>query len=254
MTHHLIFLFVSHRRSIAGDNRPCSIRCFSQELMSLLPFGSYPNPLGLTDEDRAGFHPVVELGDDYYVQDFTRPTRRQLATEEEREQNLPQIFSSFSVGRFDEDRQGMYTSQLFSAARTIHLGIDLEGPTGTPVYAFDDGIVDSVGYNEPLGDYGHVVIVKHRLKGQHDVFALYGHLDASVLRLQVGDRVTQGQQLAVMGDLKDNGGWFMPHVHFQVAYERPSVPHDMPGTAEPARRDEALATYMDPRYILGPLY
>ena len=111
---------------------------------------------------------------------------------------LPPSHRKFDVGRYDEDRQNMYTSSLFSEEdetgdqttqrRTVHVGLDLGCPVGTPVYAFADGVVHSAGYNPELGDYGHVVVVEHAIsrrprrgkkeRGREEetnkVYALYG--------------------------------------------------------------------------------
>jgi len=196
----------------------------------------------------------------------------------------------YAVGRYDEDRVGLYESELFDVVaaaaqgsvgeqqeqqrrqrRTVHVGIDLDGPLGTPVYAFWDGTVHSAGYNAPLGDYGAVVVVRHvlppvsqkeqqRRKQQQQhyetervVYALYGHLD-DVSSWKAGDVVRKGRVLGRMGDVHQNGGWYIPHVHFQVSTQPPRVPHDMPGTVTLADRPRALALYFDPRYVLGPLY
>eukprot|EP00536_Pseudo-nitzschia_multiseries_P000201 jgi/Psemu1/293948/fgenesh1_pm.3_\ len=195
---------------------------------------------------------------------------------------------SWGIGKYDENRDGgMYESDLFDdlentidgfgGRRTVHLGIDLGGPVGTPVYAFADGTVHSVGYNPELGDYGHVVVVEHAWgdRDHHNhkqkrCWALYGHLDASALvvssssssslspdgtePLRPGDPVVRGQRLGRLGDIDENGGWISAHLHFQLSTKPPDQPHDMPGAASRADRNAALAQYPDPRYVVGPLY
>ncbi|EJK44016.1 hypothetical protein THAOC_37483, partial [Thalassiosira oceanica] len=122
----------------------------------------------------------------------------------------------YDVGRYDEDRRGMYTSELFAASkeegdeeeggdeevagrRTVHVGIDIGAPVGTEVHAFEDGLIHSAGYNPAVGDYGYVVVVKHFLRGGPEypstVYALYGHLGgASFMADNVpGRKVTKGQ-------------------------------------------------------------
>lgn len=245
----------------------------------LSPFGSYPNPLDLTEEDCASFHAAVQFPlknrgnseqklPDYEILDLTQPSlTRQLATEEERiaqtSQDRPSTFP-FAIGRYDEDRVGMYTSDLFhnlensidgyQGSRTIHLGIDLEGAVGTPVYAFTKGSLHSVGYNPALGDYGHVMVICHELSENRKVYALYGHLSAdSIQGRTAGQRVESGQQIGRIGDFYENGGWLFPHVHFQLAIKAPET-HDMPGAVSSEDRAKALVEYPDPRYVLGPLY
>jgi murein DD-endopeptidase MepM/ murein hydrolase activator NlpD len=85
------------------------------------------------------------------------------------------------------------------------------------------------------------------------VYALYGHLDdAAIVDKKTGDKIVKGQVLGRMGDIHQNGGWFIPHVHFQLSLHAPET-HDMPGAVSMADRTRALIEYPDPRYILGPL-
>ncbi len=235
----------------------------------LSPFGSYPNQkLDLTEEDRKLFHSVVRFPASYEILDLTKPVAtRQLATEEERRtRTSPDRPSAppFAVGRYDEDRVGLYSSELFDdlensidgyqGRRTIHIGIDLEGPVGTPVYAFTNGTIHAVGYNPALGDYGHVMVICHDLPKNRQVYALYGHLSAdSIEGRAVGQHVVTGERIASIGDFFENGGWFFPHVHFQLAIKPPET-HDMPGAVALKDRPMALVDYPDPRYVLGPLY
>lgn len=172
------------------------------------------------------------------------------------------------IGRYDEDRVGLYTSELFNnnrdddcTKRTIHIGLDLSAPVNTPVYALTDGVIHSAGYNPALGDYGNVIVVEHFIRNNTvSFFALYGHLANASLsvggRKRAGDAVRRGQVLGWMGDVHEGGGWLVSHVHFQVAQHAPddSTPHDMPGAVCRRDRAAALVEYFDPRYVLGELY
>jgi len=165
----------------------------------------------------------------------------------------------FDVGRFDEDRRGMYTSSLFDAKddekrRTIHVGIDLGGPVGVKIYSFVDGVIHSLGYNEAIGDYGHVIVVEHQISASSRCWALYGHLDANSIKgKRAGQKIRKGEVIGRIGDTSENGGWTGTHLHFQVAMSPPPT-HDMPGVVSLKDREDALLEYMDPRYILGELY
>jgi len=171
----------------------------------------------------------------------------------------------------------------YQGARTVHMGVDLGGPVGTKVYAFEEGTIHSAGYNPDLGDYGHVMVVEHSLPSisldvedkdaskqetvdsdasgvtettthERKVWALYGHLDAKSVRDKVpGKRVRKGQVLGRIGDVHENGGWYYPHVHFQLSTEEPTT-HDLPGAVSMADRPRALVAYPDPRIVLGALY
>jgi murein DD-endopeptidase MepM/ murein hydrolase activator NlpD len=202
---------------------------------------------------------------------------------------IPKKSRGFDVGRYDEDRRGMYTSSLFleegsnaeANRRTIHIGVDIGAPVGTPVYAFEDGVVHSAGYNADVGDYGHVIVIEHHLKNSDDestkVYALYGHLAAKGIQdTHPGQKIVKGQVIGYLGDTSENGGWtgecqysfsllfelfglihFLAflgaHVHFQLAVNPPPT-HDMPGVVALGQRDTSLLEYPDPRYVLGELY
>ena len=119
----------------------------------------------------------------------------------------------YDVGRYDEDRRGMYTSSLFSmtkgrTSRTLHVGLDIGGPIDTKVYAFTHGTIHSVGYNPPLGDYGNVMVIEHTLPNDTMVYALYGHLSAKSIRGKyVGQKIKKGQVIGYLGNTAENGGW-----------------------------------------------
>ena len=179
------------------------------------------------------------------------------------------------IGRYDENRMAMYSSALFvddttntiqdfSGLRTLHVGLDIDGPAGTPVYAVCAGTIHQVGKNPALGDYGNVVVIQHEIppanKTNNDAatprtfYALYGHLDdATVAQWNVGNAVAAGAVVGRMGALHENGGWLMPHVHFQLSVAPPAT-HDLPGVVAVADRARALWEYPDPRWVLGPLY
>jgi len=186
------------------------------------------------------FHPVVHLPDEYEVRDFTSG------------EYTPSQYE-YDIGRYDELRPGMYNTDLFDGnSRFLHIGIDIGAPVNTPCMAFADGEISHFGYNPAEGDYGYVLITKHVLDGTN-IWALYGHLNAaSVEGKSLGQKVRRGEVICWMGDFHENGGW-EPHLHFQLSFQEP-LTHDMPGVVAPADRKEALATYPDPRLVLGPIY
>lgn len=205
-------------------------------------FGTYPNPLGVTQEDRDSFHPVVKFPviwtedssgsriqiPNVTVRDLTRPSslvfivtkeqQKQRRIEVESQQKSPQKPDNeapdYNIGRYDEDRKGLYISEIFeqesTGARTVHVGIDLGGPIGTEVHSFADGVVHSVGYNPEMGDYGNVIVIEHAIPSNgRKVWALYGHLDDSSTRGKYsGQKVQKGQVIGRLGDIHENGGWY----------------------------------------------
>ena len=186
---------------------------------------------------------------DYIVQDFTTGQNKDdNKVSLEGGKKVPQLLSSkeeaieyakhqkaskrYDVGRYDEDRRGMYTSDLFGSGddesisnsrRTVHVGLDIGAPVNTNVYAFTEGEIHSVGYNSDLGDYGHVIVIAHTLQNGKIVYALYGHLSKkSIVGKFVGQAIKRGQLIGSLGNTAENGGWtgmfyaylFDPSYHF----------------------------------------
>lgn len=191
--------------------------------------------------DPSRFHPVIALPEGYRVYDFTRgpdPTSKP---------------GEFGVGRYNEKREGMYTTPLFEGVRNIHMGVDISGPAGTPIHAFYDGEVFMHAYNSADGDYGYTLITRHMVEGI-ELFALHGHLMMrSIQGKEPGKKITKGEIIAWIGAPHENGGWSATHLHFQLSLERP-LKCDMPGAVSAEQREEALRKFPDPRVVLGPLY
>lgn len=87
-----------------------------------------------------------------------------------------------------------------------HTGMDIAGPQGLPNYAVRDGVVtkSQCGYN---GGYGCYIIVDHG----GGITTWYAH--NSKLLVSVGDHVTQGQVIGLLGNTGRSTG---PHIHFEV--------------------------------------
>jgi len=85
-----------------------------------------------------------------------------------------------------------------------HNGTDFAASTGTPARTIGDGVVEFAGVQN---GYGNVVFVKHR----NSLETVYAHL--SKINVQVGQAVTQGQTIGLVGMT----GWATgPHLHFEV--------------------------------------
>jgi hypothetical protein len=192
------------------------------------------------------YHVVIELPADYEIYDFSK------GYDSERFRRSP-----YGIGKYDEYRPGMYTTELFSPeteakARNIHVAIDIGAPAGEPVHAFYEGIVHSVAINDKPGDYGGTIVTEHEIDGVK-IWALHGHLSHASIRLrQPKARFEKGAVLGHVGEKNENGGW-NPHLHFQLSFSEPKV-CDMPGAVSRIDRAQALLQYPDPRLVLGPLY
>lgn len=91
-------------------------------------------------------------------------------------------------------------------------GVDIGAPTGTPVYASADGVIQlaRMGYN---GGYGNYIIIKHSsaITGHGEVQTLYAHLSA--ITVSTGETVKQGELIGRVGNTGRSTG---PHLHFEM--------------------------------------
>jgi murein DD-endopeptidase MepM/ murein hydrolase activator NlpD len=86
----------------------------------------------------------------------------------------------------------------------VHLGIDFDAPTGTPVTAVAEGVVTFAGVRS---GYGNVIEIDHG----NGYMTRYAH--NSALIAQVGARVHAGETIAKVGSTGRATG---PHCHFEV--------------------------------------
>ncbi|MGB7874418.1 MAG: aminotransferase class III-fold pyridoxal phosphate-dependent enzyme, partial [Anaerolineales bacterium] len=170
---------------------------------------------------------------------------------------LAEAGAQVGIGRYDEARY-LYTSPAFATGnkvtdefRTIHLGIDLFTPAGTPVYAPLDGTVVAFNNNNAPQDYGPVIILEHKPEEHITFYTLFGHLShESMNGIKIGQRIKKGERLAAIGEADANGGW-TPQLHFQVITDLLELGTDFPGVARPSQRDVWLSLCPDPNLILG---
>ncbi|RZK15540.1 MAG: hypothetical protein EOO56_22605 [Hymenobacter sp.] len=118
---------------------------------------------------------------------------------------------------------------------SLHLGVDVWVPAGTPVAAPLPAIVHSLADNNNFGDYGPTVILQHELK-EVTFYSLYGHLTRTDLpHLQPGQKIDQSQVFAHVGPYPENGDW-PPHLHFQLITNMQGRQGDFPGVAPPSEQ------------------
>lgn len=87
----------------------------------------------------------------------------------------------------------------------MHTGIDYAAPSGTPIVAPSDGVVEEVGYK---GGYGNTVVLRHN----HSMQTLYAHMSRYGI-YGVGSRVKAGDVLGYVGSTGRSTG---PHLHYEV--------------------------------------
>lgn len=99
---------------------------------------------------------------------------------------------------------GYLSSGFGSRWGTVHWGIDLAAPLGSPIYAAGDGVVLRAG---PSSGFGLAVYIEH----ENGDVTVYGH-EYEVL-VSAGQHVEAGQLIAHVGSEGYSTG---PHLHFGV--------------------------------------
>ena len=88
----------------------------------------------------------------------------------------------------------------------MHTGIDWAAPTGTPIMAAGNGVVEEAGRK---GGYGNYVRIRHANGYQ----TAYGHMSKIAPNIQPGVKVKQGQIIGYVGCTGMCSG---PHLHYEV--------------------------------------
>ncbi|MFQ6018237.1 MAG: M23 family metallopeptidase [Kiloniellaceae bacterium] len=106
-------------------------------------------------------------------------------------------------------RYGMRRHPILGYSR-MHRGIDFAAPTGTPIYAAGDGVIDIAGWN---GNYGKYLRIRHNSTYR----TAYAHLSRFAKGMRKGKRVRQGQVIGYVGSTGRSTG---PHLHYEVLVDR----------------------------------
>ena len=112
---------------------------------------------------------------------------------------LPQKYKGKITWGFDKKAIHPITKK-----ETVHLGIDVAAPTGTPVYAAGGGTVIKAA--EEKG-WGKLVALEH--SGGYTTF--YSHLDE--IAVETGAKVSAGQVIGKVGNTGQSTG---SHLHYEV--------------------------------------
>ncbi len=99
---------------------------------------------------------------------------------------------------------GRVSSCYGSRWGTLHAGVDIAAPIGTPIHVPEGGVVLQAG---PASGFGLAVAIQHSDK----TITLYGHVNQFFVT--PGQVVTAGQRIAEVGNRGQSTG---PHLHFEV--------------------------------------
>lgn len=166
--------------------------------------------------------------------------------------------AAIGAGGYDEARVMCATDVGASDAadderRTVHVGLDLTLPAGSPLYAPLDGVVHAFEDAAAPRDYGPVVVLRHDIPGDDPLtfYTLYGHLARQAIEgLSEGKPIRAGERFAAVGTPEENGGWW-PHVHIQIITDRLDQPCSVSGSAPASQRRTWLSLSPDPNLLLG---
>jgi|SRR5205809_566045 len=170
-------------------------------------------------------------------------------------QKIKDANAIYGIGGYAEYRSFYSRSTVFNNApgvepRRLHLGIDIWGDAGTPVFAFMGGMVHSFAFNNRFGDYGATLILLHQLDGIA-FYSLYGHISLNdINNIQAGGYVIRGEEMAHIGAAVENGNW-PPHLHFQIIYDIEMRKGDYPGVCSYGEKDKYLKNCPDPDLVLN---
>ena len=117
------------------------------------------------------------------------------------------LLSSIPIGK---PAQGWIASSYgyrispFTGRRSMHYGIDIAAPVGTPIYSPADGVVIFSGTKSGFGKF---LMIAH----DHGIVTKYGH--NSDLFVKIGEKVFRGDPIAAIGSTGRSTG---PHLHYEI--------------------------------------
>ncbi|GAA0493952.1 M23 family metallopeptidase [Salinibacillus aidingensis] len=115
------------------------------------------------------------------------------------------VIPSRGTGDFRWPAAGGYVSSgMGQRWGSFHKGMDIARPSNRSIYAADNGVVVSAGYD---GGYGNRIVINHK----NGYRTTYSHL--SSIRVNVGQTVQKGQVIGIMGSTGNSTG---VHLHFEV--------------------------------------
>lgn len=128
----------------------------------------------------------------------------------------------------------------------MHKGVDFAAPTGTPIYAAGDGVIEYAGRK---GAYGNYLSLRHN----STLKTAYAHMHKFAKGISAGKRVSQGDIVGYVGTTGRSTG---PHLHYEVlvnnAQKNPNS-IDLPTGEQLAGNDlarfKSMMTTMHQQYI-----
>jgi murein DD-endopeptidase MepM/ murein hydrolase activator NlpD len=125
----------------------------------------------------------------------------------------------WGIGKYLEERKNILRGSIniINEKRIYHLGLDIIVPYNSVVFCPLDGYVYNLGKETQKGNYGGYLILKHKINNEI-FYSLYGHIKTPH-KVQLGQKILAGQELARIGKETDSGGWFC-HLHLQIITQK----------------------------------
>lgn len=164
----------------------------------------------------ASIAPAEKKPDAAKVAEYTPPKKAVEEAAKGSDEVAPELTG---IGRMRWPVRGKVVSGYGSSGGSRNDGIDISVPSGTPVKAAENGVVIYAG--DGLKEFGNTVLVRH----DNGLVTVYGH--ASELKVQRGQKVKRGDEIAVSGM---SGNAKSPKLHFEV--RKNSAPVDPSGYLE----------------------
>jgi len=169
------------------------------------------------------------------------------------DEQLSNAGARYGIGGYAEHRTVYSRSKVFDDVdggepRRLHLGVDIWGKAGTPVFAPLGGMVHSFKFNDRYGDYGATIVLLHQLES-FAFYTLWGHLSLRDIALVEGQYINREQEFAHFGEPLENGHW-PPHLHFQIIENMELHEGDYPGVCRMSDKNFYLKNCPDPDLIL----
>lgn len=128
-----------------------------------------------------------------------------------------------------------------------HQGVDFAAPTGTPIRASGDGVIDFIGVQ---GGYGNFIVIKH----WNNYTTAYAHMSRFAKGMRKGTKVNQGEVIGYVGST----GWSTgPHLHYEFRVNNQprnpmsiDVPNAQPLAGAELQRFRSVARDMSHRFAL----
>lgn len=115
-----------------------------------------------------------------------------------------------SVSNFIYPTNCPVTSPFNDPSRTNHFGVDFAcSGDNNPIVASASGTVTR---SDVSTSYGEVIFILHNINGQ-EYETVYAHMQTGSRTVNLGDTVTQGQTIGIMGNTGESTG---QHLHFEL--------------------------------------